>query len=37
VCMKGCICFEQSLSCTDLCPLPSWRLMPQWKYPPSNI
>ena len=20
VCMKGCICFEQSLSCTDLCP-----------------
>ena len=18
--MKGCICFEQSLSCTDLCP-----------------
>ena len=29
VCMKGCICFEQSLSCTDLCPLPSWRLMPQ--------
>ena len=20
VCMKGCICFEQSLSCTELCP-----------------
>jgi hypothetical protein len=20
VCMKGCLCFEQSLSCTDLCP-----------------
>jgi hypothetical protein len=20
VCMKGCICFEKSLSCTDLCP-----------------
>jgi hypothetical protein len=36
VCMKGCICFEQSLSCTDLC-LAKLATYAAMKYPPSNI